>query len=1028
MSKIKKVEGMPKFPELEDKINSFWKENKIFEKSVDQRSIDNAYSFVDGPPFVTGVPHYGSLLPSIAKDVVPRYWTMKGKRVRRVFGWDCHGLPIEEKVNKKFNIKSSVQLEEELGVEKYVQECRAWVESCTDDWRWYIEKIGRWVDMDNAYYTMSPQFMESVIWAFKQIWDKGLIYKGKRVSMYSTDTGTPVSQFEVAMDADNYREIEDLSIFVKFALKTDKFSNYSSGNEVYLTAWTTTPWTIPANFALAINPNETYVLVEVQGQYLIVAEKRLEYTFQTTEEHIGEGIECGKFVRILKRMQGTELEGIAYEPVYDYFINESNEKDFHVYLYDGVTMDDGTGVLHLAPAFGEEDFNLGKEFGLSGIADIDDAGNMTVGPWKGMYLRAACEPITEDLESKGNLLRSEWYKHRVPFYRGENPLIYMAQDAYFINIQMVKDRMLALNQDINWIPEFIKEGRFAQTVATSPDWCISRNRYWATIMPIWQSEDGDQIVVGSFEEMTQYTDQITKREEDGKTIYEFDGKPMDLHRDVADKIVFHKDGKTYHRIPEVLDCWMDSGSVPFAEHHYPFENKEEFENAFPADYIIEYVGQVRAWFNVLLRLSTILFDAPAFTNVICTGVLAGNDGRKMSKSFGNYPDPKQVLENIGGEALRLYMMGSPIMVGGDMNWSDELLNEQTKNILIPIWNTYKYLTIYAELHDWTPEHANYTSSNVLDKWLESYMNKVTLDYGNAIEQYDLPDSVKLIQPAIDNISSWWIRRSRDRFASGDKEAMQTLYAALVQFTKTFAPQMAFVTEELYQNLVVGVLPTAKESVHLEDYPVVTEEMIDHQLLSEMELTRQVCTLGQSIRVTHGLKVRQPLAKAYVVAHEVEPVVETIPNQADYKSYVPQVSGKVQSLLREELLAVVKDELNVKEVEGVLEVPGEEGFLSKEEMGLAVALDTRLTQELKEEGLLAELKRQIQNLRKTSGLQMGEFVKVKITTSSEALITLIEKYNSHIAKEITASEVILIENVTDNKLSIDNLTLFIAFER
>ncbi|MFW5720539.1 MAG: class I tRNA ligase family protein, partial [Candidatus Dojkabacteria bacterium] len=503
MSKIKKVEGTPKFPELEDTINSFWKANKIFEKSVEQRPIENSYSFVDGPPFVTGTPHYGSLLPSIAKDAIPRYWTMKGKRVRRVFGWDCHGLPVEEKVNRKFGIKSSKQLEEEMGVDKYVQECRSYVQSCSSDWRWYVEKIGRWVDMDNAYYTMNPEFMESVIWAFKQMYEKGYVYEGKRVSLFSTDTSTPVSEFEVAMDADNYREVEDLSIFVKFHLQhNDKFG------EASIVAWTTTPWTIPSNFALAVNPDEQYCLVEFEGQKLVLAKSRLEYAFQTTEEHIG--TDEGKLVKVLSEFKGTELVGLKYYPVYDFFVNETTPKDHAIYAYSGVSMEEGTGVLHIAPAFGAEDHELGKQHGLSDYSDIDEQGKMTVGSWKGVYLRDACDMITANLQEKGNLLRSEMYTHRLPFYRGENPLIYMAQDSYFLDIQKIKARMLELNQDINWIPEHIKEGRFAKTVASSPDWAVSRNRYWATILPLWKSEDGEEIVIGSFEEMTQYTDQVTK--------------------------------------------------------------------------------------------------------------------------------------------------------------------------------------------------------------------------------------------------------------------------------------------------------------------------------------------------------------------------------------------------------------------------------------------------------------------------------------------------------------------------------------
>ncbi|MEI7604497.1 MAG: class I tRNA ligase family protein, partial [bacterium] len=766
-------------------------------------------------------------------------------------------------------------------------------------------------------------------------------------------------------------------------------TNKEEFKDVYIVAWTTTPWTIPSNFAVCVNPNYDYCLVKFEGEYLIIAKARLEYTFYTKQENIG--TENGNLVQILAEFKGTELEGLQYEPVYDYFKNDSSEKDYHVYLYDGVTIEDGTGVLHVAPAFGEEDFELGQKFGLSGIHDIDSEGKMTVGDWVGIYLRDASPMIAEDLQKRGNLLRSEMHKHRLPFYRGDNPLIYMTQDSYFINIQKIKDRMLDLNKNINWTPENIKDGRFGQTISTSPDWSISRNRYWATIIPVWKNEDGEELVIGSIEEMTQYTDQVIKKEVDGKVEYSFDGQPMDLHRDVCDKIVLVKEGKKYTRIPEVLDCWMDSGSVPFAEHHYPFEHKEEFENAFPADFIVEYVGQVRAWFNVLLRVSTMIFDNQSFNNVICTGVMAGNDGRKMSKSYGNYPDPKDVLNKIGGEAVRLYLMGSTLMVGGDMNWSDEILNEQVKNVLIPIWNVYKYLAIYAELHEWTPENTDFNSTNVLDQWLETYMNKVTSDYSTAMENYNIPESVKLIQPAVDNISSWWIRRSRDRFVAGDKEALQTLYVTIVQFIKTFAPQMPFLTEEIYQNLVSGCgLKSSKESIHLELFPVVDFKKVNTKLLEDMALVREICTLGLKVRDDNRLKLRQPLAKAVLVASEK------------------------MILTDEKLIGIIKEELNVKEFQLASKESLLEGLVSNTDGEITIALDTVLSPELREEGLLNELVRAIQNLRKTSGFKMGELVNISVKLSGNDLLNVINKHNSEICKSVSASSFSVVTDLTDGK--------------
>lgn len=1038
MTKIKKAENQPNFRQLEDKINQFWKENNSFEKSVEQRPKDNSFRFLDGPPFPNGTPHYGHLCWSVGKDVIPRFRTMKGQRVRRVFGWDCHGIAVETKVNKELGISSRKEIEA-FGIENYVKECRKYVEKQIANWRWYIESLGRWVDMDNAYYTMYPEYHESVMWAFKQIWDKGYVYKGKRVSLYSVDTCTPVSDFEVA-EANDYKDVEDLSVFPKFKLVGDSKNQVLKQvqDDVYVLAWTTTPWTLPSNFALAVNPEAAYVLVEFEGNNYILAKSRLEYTFQTSEENIG--TDEGKLVKILKEFKGTELEGQKYEPLFNYFTEKTTENDYKVYLYDGVTIEDGTGVLHVAPGFGEEDFNLGKQFGLSDFSDIDEEGKMTVEIAKGLYLRDASPVIAEDLTSKGKLLRSEMYTHRLPFYRGNEPLIYMAQDQYFIDIQKIKKRMLELNENINWTPENVKYGRFPAVIESAPDWAVSRNRYWATIMPVWKSEDGEELVIGTFEEMMKYTNQLIKSTKSGgKTKYylikdvkkyekqmeeywegnnehwpddvDFDDSPdfevLSAHRDKCDGIVLKKDGKEFHRVEEVLDVWLDSGCASFAEFHYPIENKDVFggKDFTPADFIIEGAGMVRAWFNVLHRVSTLIFDSEAFSNVICGGTFAGNDGRKMSKTYGNFTDPKDVLEKLGGETLRLYLAGSAVAGGGEADWSDEVLAEQQKNILIPIWNTYKYLTIYAELHDWTPENANWTSENVLDKWLESYMNKTTLEYAKALESYNIPASVKLIQPAIDNISGWFIRRSRDRFADGDNDALQTLYAALVQFIKTFAPQMPFLTEEIYQNIVGNVLPDAKESVHLEFYPEVDTESIDEKLLEEMEAVRTVCSLGNNLRVAKALKVRQPLAKAVVI------------------------SKNDKSDLRESLLDIIKDELNVKEVLfGSEDQIEKENYESIQDNNFLVGLDTKLTEELKQEGLYAELKRQIQNARKVAGLQMGEEVSLELRVKSPELQSVVEKYKEQLKQDVSASEITFKEDLEGNSVKVGDEEVLIGFQK
>lgn len=985
MSKLQEAPQRAEFPKLEDKILEFWKENDTFKKSIDQRPEDKKYSFVDGPPFVSGMPHPAHLFVSIAKDVIPRYWAMRGYRVRRVFGWDCHGLPIEAKVNKKYKLTGRKQIEDEFGVERYVQECRRFVEEFSENWRWYIDKIGRWADMDNAYYTMYPEFNESVIWAFKQAWEKGYIYKGKRVSMYSTDTATPVSSFEVAMDADNYQDTEDLSIFVKFELDDNPWEKETDGRPVNLVAWTTTPWTIPSNFALAVHPDFEYALVEYSDQYFVVAKDRLQYTFAVKDDEISKDKDAK--VQVLKTFKGTVLDGLKYKPVYDYFVDKATENDFHVYTFDEVTGEEGSGVLHIAPAFGEVDFNFGHAKKLSFEADIDEEGKMTVGDWKGTYLRDASPLVAEDMDKKGSLLRSEMYTHRLPYYRGDNPLIYMAQDSYFIDVQKLKKRMLELNEEVNWVPGHFKHGRFADTVETSPDWAISRNRYWATVLPVWVNEDGDQLVMGSIAEMAELTDQLEAREVDGKTVYFMDDKKFSLHRDFCDKLVLTKDGKKYHRVPEVLDCWLDSGSVPFAEYHYPFENVDEYNNSSPADFIVEYSGQVRAWFNVLFRMSTMLFDKVPFKNVICHGVMAGNDGRKMSKTYGNYTDPEVVLKNTGGEALRLYAMGSPLMAGGDMNWSDSDLNEYVKTVMIPLWNTYRYLTMYAQLNDWTPKNAEYPEKLVLDRWLKSYMNSVTRDYSMAVESYDLPGSVRLIQPTIDNISTWWIRRSRERFANGDTDALQALYAALVQFTKTFAPQMPFLSEEMYQNLVVNVgLKDAKESVHLEDYPEVGE--IDEELLKNMDVVREVASLGLNVREENKMKLRQPLAKAVVPVED------------------------------EELRQLVQEELNVKEVEYSKSKPKDKKLTTQESKEYYASLDLELTEELKSEGWMNDVARTVQVMRKDGGFKMEDRVSVLYSTDSDEVAKMLEEFGKELGEKVGATKVERVDELEGEEVKLD----------
>jgi len=967
MKKFKKLEKQT-FPQIEEDILKFWKKHNTFKRSVEERPDNNSFVFVDGPPFVSGNPHYGSLLPSIAKDVIPRYYTMKGKRVRRVWGWDCHGLPIEEKVNTKLGITNRKQVEEDFGVTRYVKECKDFVENCISSWEWYIDRVGRWVDLKNAYYTMKPEFNESVIWAFKQIYDKGYVYKGKRVSLYSTDTSTPVSDFEVAMDTDNYRDTKDLSVFVKFQLETGIFNDVTQDNKIKLIAWTTTPWTIPSNFALAVNPKYYYVLVKYEDNYYITAKDRLFYTFKTQPE-------------ILKTFKGTSLKGLSYKPVYDYYVKDSNVNDFKIYLSTEVTNEDGTGVLHIAPAFGEVDFNLGKLHNLSMHADIDAEGFMTIDPWTGKYLRGASKLIAKDMEEKGILFRSELYTHRLPYYRGRNPLIYMAQDAYFIDLKKVNQQIIKHNEKVNWVPQHFKKGRFEKTVKSAPDWCISRNRYWATIMPIWQNEQGENLVVGSIKDIAKYTNQLEKKE-DG---YYFGKEPFRLHRDICDQLILVKDGKEYKRVPEVLDVWLDSGSVPFAEYHYPFENKQVFENAFPADFIVEYTGQIRAWFQMLFRVSEMIFDDIPFKNVLVTGVLAGTDGRKMSKSFGNYPDPKLILETVGGDALRLYFMESPVMLGESVSFDEVELRNKSKNVLLPLLNSLNYFLIYADENNWDSDSL-IESNNILDKWILVRLNQVVLEVSYHIEAYHLPNAVRAIELFVTDLSTWYVRRSRSRIAENDNMAISTLYQVLLQFSKIAAPIIPFTSEKLYQELV-DTLSTNLNSVHLCLYPEshkLNEQ--ENKLLANMQKVREYVSLVHSLRKDINIPVRQPLQCLYIKTDGIT--------------------------LNKEFLTIIKEEANVKKVLQVKKFNPTKNIKVKDG---TVALDTLLSKQLILEGEYRSFIRKIQQQRKESNLNVADIINLQYTKDYEKIINT---YKSEITKvanvhKFIAGNQFKVIKVTDN---------------
>lgn len=923
------------FPQLEREIIEYWKKNNIFEKSIQLRDEKNIYSFYDGPPFITGLPHYGSLLPSIAKDVIPRFQTMKGKRVRRVWGWDCHGLPAENKVEDKLGIKGKRDIEK-LGIGKFIDECKTYVKDVSSEWNWYIDHIGRWVDFENAYKTMDLSYMESVLWVFKQMYENDLIYKGTRVSLFCPRCSTPISNFEIAMD-NSYKDMEDTAITIKFKLKN---------KNTHVLAWTTTPWTLPANQALAVNPTEEYSEILVDGVQYILASALVDTVF------------AGKEIQVQSVFKGEELIGEAYEPLYTFF--QAGPNDYKIYGADFVSMQEGTGVVHIAPGFGEDDTNLGREANLSMNIHVDDEGKLidAITPWKELFFKDANQPIIEELQGRGMLLKVETITHSYPVcYRCETPLLFRAQEAWYIAISKIKSEMLSLNEAINWVPEHIKHGRFQKGLESAPDWCISRSRYWGTPIPIWECNTcKERYVIGSLKEL---------KELSGKDV-------KDLHRPGIDEVQIkcQKCGGIATRVPEVLDCWFESGSMPFAQLHYPFENTEYFEKSFPADFIVEYIAQVRGWFYTLHVISTALTKSNAFKNVVVTGVIMGSDGRKMSKLFKNYPDPKLTIEKYGGDALRLLLMGSPLMLGEDFNINEKDIANQVKNVLLPLWNSYKYFLTYANMYGL--EQTNTPSTDTMDRWIILKLHQLISDISINLERYTVPQAVKTIQPFLEDLSTWYIRRSRKRFASGDQNALNTLYTVLLEFSKACAPIIPFVTEAIFLNLHEQTRQEADQSVHLQDYPVIpqvsaTQNKHDQMLVTNMQLLREAATLGQALRIENKLKIRQPLQKI-------------------------TLSTKFSSLsTQEELLRILSDELNIKEI----------GFA---EMDQDAILDTSMNHELIIEGITREVVRAVQAMRKTQGYHIEDTIKVSWKTDSPDISSALNTMIDAIKKDIKAHEI------------------------
>ena len=903
-TKFKAVDTHVDFPQLEEGILKYWKENKIFEKSLEKNSPKGDWNFLDGPPFITGLPHYGTLLISIPKDIFPRYKTMNGYHVRRVWGWDCHGLPAENKVEDKLGITRKKDIEEKIGVGKFIEECKLYVAETSSEWAWYIDHIGRWVDFQKAYKTMDLPYMESVMWVFSQMFEKGYIYKGLRVSLYCPHCATPISNFEVAMDADNYQEVQDAATTYKY--KIDK--------DTYVLAWSTTPWNKIVTPALAVNPKLTYVKVKQGDEFYILAKTTIKILNGPYE--------------IVDEFKGEKLIGLKFEPHYNYYKIDAGKKAFEIIPGEFVTAEEGTGVVTIA-VYGEEDLKAMQENNIHIEMHVDEEGTIKgdVPKFGGMYYLKANKAVNEDLAKRGFIYKDEQAAHNVPLcWRCHTRLYYAPQNAWYVNVQTLKEKMQKTNEVVNWFPKHFKYGRYLKSLENAPDWCISRSRYWGSPVPVWECPDNHRTVPASIKELEELSGQKIK----------------DLHKPQIDEIIVRcktcqKDAK---RTPEVLDSWIEAGSAPYAERHFPFDEKLKLEEFFPPDFITEYTGQIRAWFYVLHVIATALFDSNAFKNVMVTGVILGTDGRKMSKNYHNYPDPKELIQKYGGDALRLYLMGSPIVHGEDIVISEDQYRNQVRGLLLIYWNVYNFFVTNANVDGWTPPlpATNYPlpTTNILDRWIVSRLNGNIKNLAQkGYEKFDPMELVVQMTAFMDDLSLWYIRRTRERVGPTAKNqqdknfAYQTMWEVLTKYTQAIAPLIPFITEEIYTNL------TGSESVHLTDWPKVDEKVIDNQLEKDMKWARQIVSEVHAKRKENNIKVRQPLAKLVYTTTKLPKEIEEI----------------------------IASETNVKNV----------SF----EKSSKISLDIQITPELKAEGEARDIIRSIQQARKEAMCELDEKVVVKL---------------------------------------------------
>ncbi|MEE0391192.1 MAG: isoleucine--tRNA ligase [Lachnospiraceae bacterium] len=1029
-----KVSTNMNFVEREKEIEKFWRDNDIFKKSMENRKEGETYTFYDGPPTANGKPHIGHVLTRVIKDMIPRYQTMKGKMVPRKAGWDTHGLPVELEVEKLLGLDGKEQIEE-YGLDPFIKKCKESVWKYKGMWEDFSETVGFWADMDNPYVTYDDNFIESEWWALKQIWDKKLLYKGFKIVPYCPRCGTPLSSHEVAQ---GYKDVKERSAIARFKVKDE---------DAYILAWTTTPWTLPSNVALCVNPNETYVKVKAgDGYTYYMAEALLDSVLgKLADEENGV-----KAYEILETYKGSDLENKEYEPLFDFakdIIAKQHKKAYYVTCDTYVTMGDGTGVVHIAPAFGEDDAQVGRKYDLPFVQLVNGKGEMTEEtPYAGVFCKKADPMVLKDLEEKGLLFDAPKFEHSYPHcWRCDTPLIYYARESWFIKMTAVKDDLVRNNNTVNWIPESIGKGRFGDWLENIQDWGISRNRYWGTPLNVWECECGHQECIGSRAELA---------EKSGDP----EAAQVELHRPYIDAVTIKCPdcGKEMHRVPEVIDCWFDSGAMPFAQHHYPFENKEVFEQQFPAKFISEAVDQTRGWFYSLMAESTLLFNKAPYENVIVLGHVQDENGQKMSKSKGNAVDPFEALEQYGADAIRwyFYINSAPWLPN---RFHGKAVQEGQRKFMSTLWNTYAFYVLYAEIDqfDATKYTLDYEKLPVMDKWLLSKLNTLVKTVDENLGNYRIPEAARALDSFVDEMSNWYVRRSRDRFwAKGMEQdkinAYMTLYTALVTVAKTAAPMIPFMTEDIYQNLVRNLDPSAPESIHLCDFPVANEQHIDKELEDNMEAVLKIVVIGRACRNTANIKTKQPIGKMYVKADFAlsEYFVEIIEDELNVKNveftedvsaftsytfkpqlrtvgpkygkYLKQIQQTLASLDGNQAMAKLKaegalkldnisDEVVLCEEDLLISMAQKEGYVSDSEGGVTVVLDTNLTPELIEEGMVREIISKLQTMRKEADFEVTDRIHVTYS-GSDKVGGIFEKYGENIKTVVLADTVT--EGTTD----------------